>query len=237
MSPKVGAYTLVVPIALALGACPTAGGSSAATRHPIRGCSCRARAASTHLRAHLAHGTNGEVVRLLLAERVAAAHASDRISGRLRRLTVASWAVLSVRRSCACASRSRAVVSCAWCQSRRSSVLAGQIARRSCSARRRARSSSLPAAAMPSGGRAAVLSSALPPALPPQPGAAGCPPGARPQRSRTHGPPPRADARIRTGDPFITSEVLYQLSYVGAGRHGSRGGPGGVRRQRVAPGL
>jgi hypothetical protein len=27
----------------------------------------------------------------------------------------------------------------------------------------------------------------------------------------------RADARIRTGDPFITSEVLYQLSYVGEG--------------------
>ncbi len=27
---------------------------------------------------------------------------------------------------------------------------------------------------------------------------------------------PRADARTRTGDPFITSEVLYQLSYVGA---------------------
>ena len=25
----------------------------------------------------------------------------------------------------------------------------------------------------------------------------------------------KADARIRTGDPFITSEVLYQLSYVG----------------------
>jgi hypothetical protein len=25
----------------------------------------------------------------------------------------------------------------------------------------------------------------------------------------------RADARIRTADPFITSEVLYQLSYVG----------------------
>jgi hypothetical protein len=24
-----------------------------------------------------------------------------------------------------------------------------------------------------------------------------------------------ADARIRTADPFITSEVLYQLSYVG----------------------
>jgi hypothetical protein len=29
---------------------------------------------------------------------------------------------------------------------------------------------------------------------------------------------PRADARTRTGDPFITSEVLYQLSYVGEGR-------------------
>jgi hypothetical protein len=27
-----------------------------------------------------------------------------------------------------------------------------------------------------------------------------------------------ADGRIRTGDPFITSEVLYQLSYVGGGR-------------------
>ena len=26
----------------------------------------------------------------------------------------------------------------------------------------------------------------------------------------------RADARTRTGDPFITSEVLYQLSYAGA---------------------
>ena len=26
-----------------------------------------------------------------------------------------------------------------------------------------------------------------------------------------------ADARTRTGDPFITSEVLYQLSYVGGG--------------------
>jgi hypothetical protein len=29
------------------------------------------------------------------------------------------------------------------------------------------------------------------------------------------GQEPRADARTRTGDPFITSEVLYQLSYVG----------------------
>jgi hypothetical protein len=28
----------------------------------------------------------------------------------------------------------------------------------------------------------------------------------------------RADARTRTGDPFITSEVLYQLSYVGEAR-------------------
>ena len=27
--------------------------------------------------------------------------------------------------------------------------------------------------------------------------------------------PGKADARIRTADPFITSEVLYQLSYVG----------------------
>ena len=26
----------------------------------------------------------------------------------------------------------------------------------------------------------------------------------------------QADARIRTADPYITSEVLYQLSYVGA---------------------
>jgi hypothetical protein len=25
----------------------------------------------------------------------------------------------------------------------------------------------------------------------------------------------KADERIRTADPFITSEVLYQLSYVG----------------------
>jgi hypothetical protein len=31
------------------------------------------------------------------------------------------------------------------------------------------------------------------------------------------GLPNRADERIRTADPFITSEVLYQLSYVGAG--------------------
>jgi hypothetical protein len=43
------------------------------------------------------------------------------------------------------------------------------------------------------------------------------------------GPPPgiiRADTRTRTGDPFITSEVLYQLSYVGAPRIvASKAGP------------
>ena len=32
----------------------------------------------------------------------------------------------------------------------------------------------------------------------------------------------RADARIRTADPFITSEVLYQLSYVGGENQSSR---------------
>jgi hypothetical protein len=32
---------------------------------------------------------------------------------------------------------------------------------------------------------------------------------------RKYRPFPQADARTRTGDPFITSEVLYQLSYVG----------------------
>src|SRR5215208_1325702 len=30
----------------------------------------------------------------------------------------------------------------------------------------------------------------------------------------------RADGRTRTGDPFITSEVLYQLSYVGGAGSG-----------------
>jgi hypothetical protein len=34
--------------------------------------------------------------------------------------------------------------------------------------------------------------------------------------------PRRADERIRTADPFITSEVLYQLSYVGSGGNASR---------------
>ena len=33
----------------------------------------------------------------------------------------------------------------------------------------------------------------------------------------------RADARTRTGDPFITSEVLYQLSYVGLGPESNDG--------------
>jgi integrase len=33
----------------------------------------------------------------------------------------------------------------------------------------------------------------------------------------------RADARIRTADPFITSEVLYQLSYVGNGSDSTAG--------------
>ena len=36
-----------------------------------------------------------------------------------------------------------------------------------------------------------------------------------PRASRICPPSTRADARIRTADPFITSEVLYQLSYVG----------------------
>ena len=34
----------------------------------------------------------------------------------------------------------------------------------------------------------------------------------------------KADAGIRTPDPFITSEVLYQLSYVGL-RRSILGGP------------
>src|SRR6185503_21031649 len=33
--------------------------------------------------------------------------------------------------------------------------------------------------------------------------------------ARNARPTLKADARTRTGDPFITSEVLYQLSYVG----------------------
>ena len=38
------------------------------------------------------------------------------------------------------------------------------------------------------------------------------------QKVRHSGAFRRADERIRTADPFITSEVLYQLSYVGAWR-------------------
>ena len=41
----------------------------------------------------------------------------------------------------------------------------------------------------------------------------------------------KADARIRTGDPFITSEVLYQLSYVGESALDGIGD----RRARVRP--
>jgi hypothetical protein len=37
-----------------------------------------------------------------------------------------------------------------------------------------------------------------------------------------------ADAGTRTPDPFITSEVLYQLSYVGAGTDASEGARDGV---------
>ena len=43
-------------------------------------------------------------------------------------------------------------------------------------------------------------------------------PAVRARRSGKKSPQiERADARTRTGDPFITSEVLYQLSYVGRG--------------------
>jgi hypothetical protein len=50
-----------------------------------------------------------------------------------------------------------------------------------------------------------------------------CPPTQMPTRSEQEtlafcGGFHKADARTRTGDPFITSEVLYQLSYVGGGR-------------------
>ena len=45
-------------------------------------------------------------------------------------------------------------------------------------------------------------------------------------------PTGRADARTRTGDPFITSEVLYQLSYVGEARSGASIAPSSRRRCR-----
>ncbi len=44
------------------------------------------------------------------------------------------------------------------------------------------------------------------------------------KKPRLSGASARADERIRTADPFITSEVLYQLSYVGKGPN-----PSGVR--------
>ena len=44
-------------------------------------------------------------------------------------------------------------------------------------------------------------------------------PDTNPRRVRDETPGNcRADAGTRTPDPFITSEVLYQLSYVGVGR-------------------
>ena len=53
------------------------------------------------------------------------------------------------------------------------------------------------------------------------------------ERSATTEHQARATARIRTADPFITSEVLYQLSYGGAGdmvAEGRWAACGGVRR-------
>lgn len=53
-------------------------------------------------------------------------------------------------------------------------------------------------------------------------------PTPRPSRQKESTHPalcPRADARTRTGDPFITSEVLYQLSYVGEVAPGRSRGP------------
>jgi hypothetical protein len=38
----------------------------------------------------------------------------------------------------------------------------------------------------------------------------------QPETAFEQAPFDEADARTRTADPFITSEVLYQLSYVGA---------------------
>jgi hypothetical protein len=42
-----------------------------------------------------------------------------------------------------------------------------------------------------------------------------------------------ADARTRTGDPFITSEVLYQLSYVGEDGECSAAPPAETRSEPV----
>src|SRR5213075_1810677 len=47
---------------------------------------------------------------------------------------------------------------------------------------------------------------------------------------------PKADARTRTGDPFITSEVLYQLSYVGGDSPGAcLGGLAPIVERSAAP--
>jgi hypothetical protein len=43
-----------------------------------------------------------------------------------------------------------------------------------------------------------------------------------------------ADARIRTGDPFITSEVLYQLSYVGRRPTLAMGASTSICEERIA---
>jgi len=48
-------------------------------------------------------------------------------------------------------------------------------------------------------------------------------------------PPPEADAGTRTPDPFITSEVLYQLSYVGAVWDASAEVPGGTCTESLPP--
>ena len=44
------------------------------------------------------------------------------------------------------------------------------------------------------------------------------------ETAREQGPFVQADGGTRTPDPFITSEVLYQLSYVGADRRVAKRG-------------
>ena len=63
----------------------------------------------------------------------------------------------------------------------------------------------------------------LPLPLPPRPVDAPSSDTRKHKRQRLAGRLLQADGRIRTGDPFITSEVLYQLSYVGRGRDSSGG--------------
>ena len=69
----------------------------------------------------------------------------------------------------------------------------------------------------------------LPEAVEPGP-AKGVWTGPNPPKPSIHGLPVRADAGTRTPDPFITSEVLYQLSYVGAAMDASD-----VSRYRLSP--